>query len=199
MRWISETETVVKRILPYLRRRGYDDGSDLEYETGAAFADRYGKGYVDILVTCGKPRPQFLVEAKRLSRSIGQKDEKQALEYGQAFKVPFVVVTNGMEMRCLNVANGQAIRWDGTLRGLVPPKQSSRRHGIPAAAQRGDRCPTVQRRRTSFQARAPPSAAQRPVCEVPHDDPEYREAGGDCLRRLLEDSLPEAAGGKGRP
>lgn len=127
MRSISETETVVKRILPYLRRRGYDDGSDLEYETGAAFADRYGKGYVDILVTCGKPRPQFLVEAKRLSRSIGQKDEKQALEYGQAFKVPFVVVTNGMEMRCLNVANGQAIRWDGTLRGLVPPK-----HELPA-------------------------------------------------------------------
>lgn len=122
MHSISETETVVKRILPYLRRRGYDDTSDFEYETGTAFADRYGKGYVDILVTCGLSSPQFLIEAKRLSRTLTQKDEKQALDYGRAHKVPFVVVTNGKEMRCLSVASGQPIRWDGSLKGLVPPK-----------------------------------------------------------------------------
>src|SRR4051794_33241873 len=119
MAGISETETVIKRILPYLRRRGYDETTDFEYETGTTYEDRYKKGYVDILVTCGKANPQFLVEAKRLSRAITQGDEKQALDYGRAHKVPFVVVTNGKEMRCFNTATGDAIKWDGSLRGLV--------------------------------------------------------------------------------
>lgn len=122
MAGISETETVIKRILPYLRRRGYDETTDFEYETGTEFDDRYAKGYVDILVTAGKAQPQFLVEAKRLSRSLTQGDEKQALDYGRAHKVPFVVLTNGREMRCLNVHSRTAIRWDGSLVGVVPSR-----------------------------------------------------------------------------
>ncbi|HEY5192775.1 MAG TPA: N-6 DNA methylase [Solirubrobacteraceae bacterium] len=118
----SETETVVKRILPYLRRRGYDETVDFSYETGVELTERYGKGYVDILVTCGRARPLFLVEAKRISRKIVQKDEKQALAYGRAKKVPFVVVTNGKEVRCLNTTTGAPILWNGNLQGRVPTR-----------------------------------------------------------------------------
>jgi type I restriction enzyme M protein len=34
----SETETVVKKILPYLQRRGYDLVKDLDFETGVSIA-----------------------------------------------------------------------------------------------------------------------------------------------------------------
>ena len=50
----TETETVVKKILPYLVRRGYEVEKDLDFETAVKTTDRYSKGYVDILVTCGK-------------------------------------------------------------------------------------------------------------------------------------------------
>ncbi len=50
----TETETVIKKILPYLRRRGYDPEKDLDFETAVKIPDRYSKGYIDILVTCGE-------------------------------------------------------------------------------------------------------------------------------------------------
>lgn len=118
----SETETVVKRILPYLRRRGYDEMKDLAFEAGATYTDRYEKGFIDILVTCGQPNPLFLVEAKRISRSLTKKDQKQALDYGAGKRVPFVVVTNGRDVRALNTKTGDPIRWDGSLVGRIPTK-----------------------------------------------------------------------------
>ena len=45
----TETETVVKRILPYLARRGYSVEDDLDFETAVKTTDRYSNGYVDIL------------------------------------------------------------------------------------------------------------------------------------------------------
>ena len=51
---LSEMDTVVKRILPYLRRREYNDDTDLEFEAGMKLSTRYANGYADILVTCGK-------------------------------------------------------------------------------------------------------------------------------------------------
>lgn len=118
----SETETVVKRILPYLRRRGYDETHDFSFETTAEYVDRYDRGYVDILVTGGLASPQFLIEAKRLTRALTKTDEKQALDYGKGKKVPFVVVTNGQDIRCLRTSTGLPIRWNGSLRGRVPAK-----------------------------------------------------------------------------
>lgn len=133
-----ETETVIKRILPYLRRRGYDEAIDLRFEAPTARANRYSKGYVDILVMGGHADPQFLVEAKRVSRVLTARDERQALDYGAAHQVPFVVLTNGREVRSLNVATGEPIRWDGRLTGRIPtkaqlPKAVSRLRREPAA------------------------------------------------------------------
>ncbi|WP_241087571.1 hypothetical protein [Candidatus Vondammii sp. HM_W22] len=70
----TETETVVKKILPYLQRRGYDLVADLDFETEVTITDRYSKGYIDILVTCGKKKPQFLIEAKKISKKLTAKD-----------------------------------------------------------------------------------------------------------------------------
>ncbi len=121
---LTETETVVKRILPYLRRRGYIPETDLDFETPVSHPDRYEKGYVDILVTCGKPKPLFLIEAKRSSKKLTTKDRDQAIAYGSAVKVLFVIVTNGTDIRSYNVANGQPIKWDGALTPKIPtPEQ----------------------------------------------------------------------------
>ena len=118
----TETTTVVKRILPYMRRRLYDPEVDMDYEASIQRPDSYQKGYVDIVVHDHAKRPLFVIEAKRSSKSLTDTDRKQALSYGRALKVPFVVVTNGREIRCYNSATSDAICWNGKLIGKVPAK-----------------------------------------------------------------------------
>jgi type I restriction enzyme M protein len=116
----TETETVITKILPYLKRRGYDPEKDFAYESVLTHTERYGKGYVDILVKVGKQKPVFLVEAKRSSKRLTAKDRDQALGYGRSVGVLFVVVTNGSDIQCFNVKNGHPIRWDGKLDAKIP-------------------------------------------------------------------------------
>ena len=118
----TETDTVVKRILPYLVRRGYDIASDIDFETTTKHPERYSKGYVDLLITCGKTKPQFLIEAKRSSKKLTQKDAKQAIDYGTAQGVPFVIVTNGRNIQAFNTSTGTPIRWNGKLIEKIPSK-----------------------------------------------------------------------------
>lgn len=120
----TETETVVKKILPYLERRGYDLGNDLDFETAVSRPDRYSKGYVDILVNLGKGKFIFLIEAKRISKPLTSKDRDQAISYGRSKEVNvlFVVLTNGVDMQCFNVKNSKEILWDGKLVGKIPTK-----------------------------------------------------------------------------
>lgn len=118
----TETETVIKRILPYLERRGYSVTDDIEFETAVTLEDRYKKGYVDLLVKIGSKSPKFIIEAKRLPKTLSDKDREQALDYGRALKVPFVVVTNGRAVQCLNTKNGFPIKWDGRIADKIPSK-----------------------------------------------------------------------------
>lgn len=120
----TETETVVKKILPYLQRRGYDLVTDLDFETGVSVTDRYTKGYIDILVTCGKKKPQFLIEAKKISKKLTTKDRDQAISYARSLEinVPFVVVTNGLDVQCFNTENKNRILWDGKPQDKIPTK-----------------------------------------------------------------------------
>ena len=119
----TETETVVKKILPYLARLGYDIGVDIDFETATPSSSRYTKGYVDLLVTCQQPKPRFLIEAKRMTKkSITDADRRQALDYGASLNVPFVVVTNGSIVQCLNTSTGLALRFDGRLADRIPRK-----------------------------------------------------------------------------
>lgn len=120
----TETETVIKKILPYMKRRGYDIEKDFDFETAVSTTDRYTKGYVDILVTLGKTHPLFLIEAKRIGRNLTNKDRDQAITYARSkdIKVPFVVVTNGKDIQCYNSKNKQRIIWDGKRSDKVPSR-----------------------------------------------------------------------------
>lgn len=118
----TETETVIKRILPYLRRRGYDPEVDIDFETPVANLERYTKGYVDLLVTCGNEEPLFVLEAKRNGKRLTTKDAKQALDYGKVVKAPFVVVTNGALVQVFNTETSEPLRWNGKLADKVPSK-----------------------------------------------------------------------------
>ncbi len=93
----SETDTVVKRILPYLCCRGYDIKKDIDFEPPTKQPEKYSKGYIDLLVTCGDPRPVFLIEAKRTSRVLNAPDPS-----GDRLRHPrdaFVMVTSGHDFR----------------------------------------------------------------------------------------------------
>ncbi len=121
----TETETVVKKILPYLSRRGYDLVADLDFETAITTTDRYSKGYIDILVTAGKQKPLFLIEAKKISKKLTSKDRDQALKYANSkeINVPFVVVTNGIDIHCYNSKTKEKILWDGKTTEKIPSKE----------------------------------------------------------------------------
>jgi type I restriction enzyme M protein len=118
----TETETVIKRILPYLRRRGYDPETDIDFETAVQHPDRYTKGYVDLLVNCGNKRPLFLIEAKKNGKRLTQVDQRQALAYGRSVQAAFVVVTNGAVVQVFNTANSEALRWNGRLADKIPSR-----------------------------------------------------------------------------
>jgi type I restriction enzyme M protein len=119
----TETETVIKRILPYLFRRGYAI-EDIDFETPVKLTSRYSNGYVDLLIMAGKTRPQFLIEAKRISKVLTDKDRDQAIGYATTLKIPFVVVTNGADVRVYNTNTKQAMSWDGKRADKIPSKQA---------------------------------------------------------------------------
>ena len=118
---ISETETVIKKIIPYLVRRGYDVDKDLTFEYPTVGSARANLGFVDILVRSGN-KISFLVEAKRIAKTLSKKDRDQATAYGVDCKVPFVVLTNGNQFECLNSATGNRIRWNGKLTDKIPSR-----------------------------------------------------------------------------
>ena len=120
----TETETVIKKILPYMKRRGYDIEKDFDFETAVSTTDRYTRGYVDILVTLGKVKPLFLIEAKRIGKNLTNKDRDQAISYARSkdVKVPFVVVTNGKDIQCFNSKNKKRIIWDGKRSDKIPSR-----------------------------------------------------------------------------
>ncbi|SCQ62643.1 Type I restriction enzyme EcoEI M protein homolog [Propionibacterium freudenreichii] len=119
----TETETVIKRILPYLRRRGYEPETDIDFETPVRNPDRYSKGYVDLLVNCGNKTPYFIIEAKRNGRTLTKADSKQAQDYARAVKAPFYVVTNGRVVQVFNTETGEALHWNGKLADKVPARE----------------------------------------------------------------------------
>ncbi|MGV8951463.1 MAG: N-6 DNA methylase [Cypionkella sp.] len=119
---ISETETVIKKILPYLVRRGYEIDGDITFEYPTAGTQRASLQFVDILVK-RSGKLAFLVEAKRIAKTLAAKDREQAIAYGQSCKVPFVIVTNGVQFESYNVHTGKRIRWNGKLSDKVPSRE----------------------------------------------------------------------------
>jgi len=117
---LSETETVIKKILPYLERRGYDIETDMTFESVTA-NDGINKGYIDILVSIGNKKC-FIIEAKKISKKLDAKDKKQALKYAKAESVPFAVLTNGVNIFCFNTINKERIKFDGEYADKLPAR-----------------------------------------------------------------------------
>ncbi|MFD8104244.1 N-6 DNA methylase [Nocardia fluminea] len=108
--------------MPYLQRRGYEIDTDLTFELPTT--DGLVAQFVDICVTAGGKAPKFLIEAKRQSRRLSAKDREQALKYGRSLKVPFVVLTNGVDLLLLNTVTGQPLRVADSKAGkeIIPHK-----------------------------------------------------------------------------
>jgi type I restriction enzyme M protein len=119
---LSETETVIKRILPYLVRRGYDIEKDLKFEDPVVISGTAQKGFIDILAMCGRASPVFLIEAKRDGTKIAAKHRQQALEYGASVGVLLVAVSNGRMFELFNVTTRKRLCLNGSALDRIPSK-----------------------------------------------------------------------------
>jgi type I restriction enzyme M protein len=115
-----EITTVIKKILPYLNRLGYDTEKDLEFGEPVKEGDTT-TGFTDIeVVLAGKT--MFVIEAKRDTAKLKTKDFEQALNYGIAKKTAFVAITNGFEFRLFNVKTGNPLKINGRSTNIIPRK-----------------------------------------------------------------------------
>ena len=119
---IRETETVIKRILPYLVRRGYDIDRDLTFENPVAMPGTLQLGFIDILVHCGRANPVFVIEAKRDRTKISAKHRKQALDYGRGIGVLLVAVTNGQTFELFNTTTGKPLLLNKSALNRIPSR-----------------------------------------------------------------------------
>jgi type I restriction enzyme M protein len=117
----SEMNTVIKKITPYLQRRGYSLDDNLFFGERAE-NEQERVGFVDILVkrTSRATRALFLVEAKRDTARLSASHRQQALRYGTVLEVPFVVTTNGAEFELHNVVTGRKLKVNGSVIGKIP-------------------------------------------------------------------------------
>ena len=122
MKFASEAETVIKRILPYLQRRGYDIEKDLRFEIPTVIPGEARKGFIDILVFCGRRNPIFLIEAKRDGTKITAKHKTQALEYGAGCGVLLVAVTNGQSFELFNTTSNKPLFLNGSALNRIPSR-----------------------------------------------------------------------------
>jgi type I restriction enzyme M protein len=130
MNAISETETVIKRIVPYLQRKGYDLETDLSFEV-ITETSKERKGFIDILVTCGRKQPYFLIEAKRDGTKFTNNHRNQALVYGASLKVLFVALTNGKHFELLNTHTSKKLKYNGSAFNRLPSKYDLLNSFIP--------------------------------------------------------------------
>jgi type I restriction enzyme M protein len=119
----SETETVIKRILPYLVRRGYDIEKDLSFEDSVTISGTARKGFIDILVKCGRANPVFLIEAKRDGTKIAVKHRQQAIDYGISIGVLLVAVTNGRTFELLNTTTKKPLFLNRSSLDRIPSRK----------------------------------------------------------------------------
>jgi type I restriction enzyme M protein len=117
----TEASIVIKKIVPYLQRRGYSLDDNLFFGERAK-REQERAGFVDILIKRSQrsPKALFLIEAKRDTARLNAKHRDQALEYGRSLKVPFVVTTNGSDVELYNVESGTKLKFNGSVIGKIP-------------------------------------------------------------------------------
>jgi type I restriction enzyme M protein len=124
-------ETVVKKIVPYLTRRGYDLDNDMVFEEPAELDTEERKGFIDILITCGKPTPLFVIEAKRDGTKINKSHRSQAINYGRSKNCLFVAVTNAQTFELLNAETGKPLKLNKSAFNRIPSRTDLTNYVIP--------------------------------------------------------------------
>ncbi len=142
MKKISETETVIKKIIPYLKRRGYDIEKDLTFEASVNLDTKLRKGFIDILVTCGRKIPLFVIEVKRDGTKISSKHKKKALEYGKGKKCLFIAITNGQQFEVLNTTTSKPLKIDDSAFNRIPNKTELFKSVLPQL-KKNPKCETI--------------------------------------------------------
>lgn len=130
MRHTSEQETIIKRILPYLMRRGYNL-DDIDFEEPTHLDTEQRKGFIDLLMRCGKPTPLYLIEAKRDGTKLTVKHHNQAINYGRSKNCLFVAVTNGKIFELLNTTTGHPLKFNGSSFNRLPTRNDLIRYFLP--------------------------------------------------------------------
>ena len=117
----TEMTTVVKKIVPYLQRRGYSLDDNMFFGERAE-NEQERIGFVDILVKRSHraTQPLFVIEAKRDSAKLNASHRKQAIDYGKVLKCSLVVVTNGEDFELHNATTGKRLKVNGSIIGKVP-------------------------------------------------------------------------------
>jgi len=117
----TEISTVIKKIVPYLQRRGYSLDDNMFFGERAE-NEQESAGFVDILIkrSARATTALYLLEAKRDNAKLNVAHRNQALAYGRAVHVPFVVVTNGEEFQLYNVTTNRKLKVNGSVIGKVP-------------------------------------------------------------------------------
>ena len=160
---VSETETVIKRILPYLERRGFDIDKDLRFEDPVVISGTARKGFIDILVKCGRANPVFLIEAKRDGTKIATKHRQQALEYGASIGVLVVAVTNGRSFELLNTTTEKPLLLNGSSIDRLPSRADLLSVILPQL-KKDKTCPNI----VIAQDRSLPFRAGLPLSKLNH-------------------------------
>src|SRR5260370_502634 len=121
----TEASIVIKKIVPYLHRRGYSL-DDNHYFAERAESEQERAAFVDILVkrSARSNKVLFLIEAKRDTARLNSNHRDQALRYGKVLLVPFVVTTNGAEFELFNVETEKKLKFNGSVIGKVPHYQN---------------------------------------------------------------------------
>lgn len=119
----SETETIIKRILPYLTRRGYSVDKDMTFEEPAKIAGGARTGFIDILVHCARTSPVMVIEAKRDGTRINDVHREQGLNYARAKKCLVTALTNGQEFELYNTNTGKQLLLSGTAINRIPSRE----------------------------------------------------------------------------
>lgn len=109
----TETDVVVKLILPIIKKLGFDEQirGEVEYEKSIQIG-RNKYVFPDIVINL-EEIPAFVIEAKKPTESLDMY-ERQILSYGLLLKTPYCVLTNGVLLRIYET-NSEKVIWEKSI------------------------------------------------------------------------------------
>lgn len=124
----SENETIIKRILPYLTRRGYSIDKDMAFEEPTAIGMHDRNGFIDVVLHCGRVVAPMIIEAKRDGTRLTPKHRAQGIGYAKSKKCFLVAITNGQLFELYNAKTGKPMRVNDEALNRIPSREDLLKH-----------------------------------------------------------------------